>query len=187
EVLDSLNEKLLGEDSDSPVAETARDLQSTMASLKDAAARTNLLLQRSSPALESALDDVSQLTATLAEQRDAIGQILANADTLSQQLVDAELNAVIADVQETIQQLSATLGTTNEAMAGVNDLVGKVQQGEGTLGKLMTDEALYQNLSELTYSLDSLMADLQERPYRYFPLKSRRRVNRYDQQDANNQ
>lgn len=183
QALDSLNQSLLGEDSDSPIAKSARSLESTMTNLEQATSRANLLVARSSPALERALEDLQKITSTLAEQRASIASLLQNADSLSQQLVAARLDEVIKEVKGTVAELSATLNTTNNAMGGVNNLVNQIEAGEGTLGKLVTDEELYRNLRELTSSLDSLLSDIQNRPYRYIPLKGRNQINRYDRRD----
>ena len=65
-------------------------------------------------------------------------------------------------------------------------MVGKIKQGEGSLGKLMQDEELYNNIKSLSERADSLVNDIQDRPYRYMPLKSRRKVLKYDAKDAGN-
>lgn len=183
EAIDSLNNGLLSEDSEGPLAESVRDLRGTMKNLNAATGRMNLMLQRSSPALESTLSSVAQLTETLEQQKQAIAGIISNTDSLSQQMVDAQLGEAVAGAKETISKLNETLVTANSAMGGVDELVGQLKAGEGTLGMLLQDEDLYTNLNALSFSLDSLLSDLQDRPYRYVPLKSRRKVERYDRRD----
>jgi phospholipid/cholesterol/gamma-HCH transport system substrate-binding protein len=183
EVADSLNQDILGEDSTGPLAESARDLQATMSNLKDATGRMNLLLQRSSPALERTLANVASLTSTLEGQQNKIASIISNADSLSQQMVDAQLGQAVQDAKQTIVQLNETLAVAQTALGGVNEMIGNLKKGEGTLGLLLQDEALYNNLNTMSYSLDSLLTDLQDKPYRYLPLKSRRKVKRFDKLD----
>jgi phospholipid/cholesterol/gamma-HCH transport system substrate-binding protein len=184
QLVDSINYKLLGDDSEGPLAESARGIQSTVENLKQATGRMNLMLQRSAPALESTLNNVDQLTATLEQQRGSIAGILDNADSLSNQLVEAQLGEAIEGIKGTITQLNETLAGADQTVAGLNEVMGKIEKGEGTLGMLVQDETLYQNLNALSYSLDSLTTDFQERPYRYLPLKGRNRVKRYDRKDA---
>ena len=184
EILDTLNHQLLGEDSNSPVAETARDLRSTMENLRQATDRANLLLQRSSPQLEGSLASVNELLETLSAQRESIARILSNTDSLSQQIVDAHLDETIEQVNKTISELNTTLGLTNTAMEGVSGVVNGIQEGNGTLGKLVNDEELYYRLLTLSAQLDSLFGDIQTRPYRYIPLKGRNQINRYDRKDS---
>lgn len=185
EITDTLNESLLGEDSNGPVAETARDLQTTMANMKHATGRFNTLLQRTSPTMEQSLLHINHLTETLESQRQHIAGIIENADSLSQQMVDGELDVAIEKIKTTIDNLNSTMATANTALAGVSDVMDKVQKGEGSLGKIIQDEALYNNLNALSYSLDSLMSDFQDKPYRYMPFKSRRKVQKFDRQDGN--
>jgi phospholipid/cholesterol/gamma-HCH transport system substrate-binding protein len=184
EVVDSLNNGFLNEDAEGPLAESVRDLRGTMSNLKEATGRMNLMLQRSSPALESSLKNMASLTNTLEEQKASIASIIANTDSLSQQMVDARLDEAVNQAKATINELNATLVTAKSAMGGIDDMVGQLKAGEGTLGMLIQDEGLYNNLNALSFSLDSLMIDIQEKPYRYFPLKSRRKVEKYDRQDA---
>jgi len=185
EITDTLNNTLLGDDSQSPIASTARDLQSTMANMKLASSRFNSLLQRTAPSMEQSLNNIGQLTQTLESQRQHIADVIANADSLSQQMVDGQLDEAIVKIKSTIDKLDQTMATANTTLASVSTVMDKVQKGEGSLGKLVQDEALYNNLNALSFSMDSLMVDFQDKPYRYMPLKSRRRVKKFDRQDNN--
>lgn len=185
--LDTLNELLLGEDSQSPVAYSARDLQAMLASLKSASAQLDALVRRMGPDLTGSVSDIHKLTATLAAQRTNLSSIIANADSLTDQLVRADLQKTVSSINTTLAGLEKTLGGADETLTGLNQVVGKLQQGEGTLGKLLTDDKLYHQLSTMTFQVDSLSQDVQDRPYRYIPFKSRRRVQRYDRQDGGQQ
>ena len=46
-------------------------------------------------------------------------------------------------------------------------ILEKINQGEGTLGMLVNNDSLYQNLSSLSQELDLLLKDLQENPKKY--------------------
>ncbi|MFR8224965.1 MAG: hypothetical protein ACLU9X_11030 [Alistipes shahii] len=48
-----------------------------------------------------------------------------------------------------------------------NGLLAKVEAGEGTVGKLMNDPALYDSLTEASANLASLLANLEQYPGRY--------------------
>lgn len=186
EVTDSMNQMLLGPNSEGPIANTVRDLEATMSNMKNATGRFNSLLASSGPSMEKTLKNVGQLTETLEQQRHHIAGIIANADSLSQIMVDGQLDQAITEIRATIDNLNKTLVSANTTMGGVNTMMDKVNKGEGTLGLLVQDEALYRNLSAASLSLDSLLSDLQARPYRYMPLKGRKKVERYDKKDGNN-
>lgn len=183
-VIDTLNYALLSEDSNSPIANTMRNLDATMANLNSSTAQLDQLMRRSSGNISSSLESVESITGNLEKNNAKISDILANADSLSSQLVAADLEKTVREINASIQQLKGTLDKADQAIAGVSGVVKGINAGEGTLGQLVKDEALYRNLSDLTREADSLITDFQDRPYRYMPLKSRRRVERFDRQDA---
>ena len=65
-----------------------------------------------------------------------------------------------AGLGETIRNMEATLSSLNTIMS-------KMEQGEGTMGKLMQDEALYENLANASRELDLLLQDFRLNPKRY--------------------
>ncbi len=186
EVLDSLDEKLLDPNSDSPLAKSIQDLQSTMANLNSATGRVDDLLRKSSNNIDGSLANLNTFTGALAEKQDAIAGIIDNANTLSKDLAEADLKETMAEAQAAITQLKAAIKTADGALNGMSELVSQINSGEGSLGKLIKDEKLYNNLNGLSQRADSLITDIQERPYRYMPLKGRKKVQRYDRLDANN-
>lgn len=79
----------------------------------------------------------------------------------------ASLNTVISD-ESTRDSLKGTLANSKEATARLNqllaqctDVMGKVQRGEGTLGRLLTQDDLYQDFKDLS-------ADLKAHPWKLF-------------------
>lgn len=79
--------------------------------------------------------------------------VLDNANTLTE-----NLNGI--DVAGTMAKVDATL-------ANVEALTNKLNSDEGTLGLLMTDPSLYNNLSSTMRDADSLLIDLKAHPKRY--------------------
>lgn len=72
---------------------------------------------------------------------------------LAESIDTQKLNATIAN-------LDATVGKLNEVVAGINN-------GQGSLGKLMKDEELYNNLNSASTNLNSLIEDVKANPKRY--------------------
>ncbi len=63
--------------------------------------------------------------------------------------------------------LKTTLVKAQTTLTGLADVLDKVNKGEGTLGQLMTNDSLYNNLEDVSKSMDRLMIDMQENPKRY--------------------
>jgi phospholipid/cholesterol/gamma-HCH transport system substrate-binding protein len=64
------------------------------------------------------------------------------------------------NVAETVANLNATL-------ASFDELLRKANAGEGSLGLLLNDEALYHNLNKTSRQLELLLEDMRLNPQRY--------------------
>jgi len=184
DVIDTLNRELLSEEATGPLAETLRSLRGTVANLETTTGQLNSLLASSSGNIEGALSNLNSITGNIKASNEQIDRIIGNADKITSELAEADLRQTLAGVDSSIQQLNKTLATADEAVSGVSIAMNKINEGEGTLGKLLGDEELYNRLTQLSVQTDSLVEDFQERPYRYMPFKSRRKVQKYDRKDA---
>ncbi|MDP5229934.1 MAG: MlaD family protein [Cellulophaga sp.] len=63
--------------------------------------------------------------------------------------------------------LTTTIKTLETTLANFNQILSKMEQGEGTMGKLMTDDELYRNLTSSSNELDLLLQDFRLNPKRY--------------------
>ena len=176
---------LFGENSNTPLALSIRNLNTTMVNLSQASGQLDRLMNQSSGKINSSLRSVEEITASLAGKKQQLEAILDNAAAVSGQIAAADLQKTIEELNQTIASLKQTLNTADQTFSGVNAVVGGIQSGEGTLGKLFADEGLYYRLEAASSSLDSLLGDVQDKPWRYIPLKSKRKVEKYDAQEAN--
>ncbi len=85
-------------------------------------------------------------------------------------------NAKITNVMNNFEKLSdnvakvnfaQTITEANKAVADLQVIVNKVNTGQGTLGQLINDEKMYNNLNNAAENLDKLMIDLKANPKRY--------------------
>ena len=63
--------------------------------------------------------------------------------------------------------LQKTLDNVNQTIGNVHSMMDKIQSPDGTLGKLMNDPSVYDNLNHTVQSADSLVSDLKAHPKRY--------------------
>ena len=180
-IVDTLNNGMLG-DGDSPLAKSLNDIQETIANLKNGTGRLNSLLASSSSGINGTIKNLETLTADDSK----LQSILSNADQITGQLNEVDFKKTLDEVNTTVKQLNETIVSANAALGGVSTTVGKINDGEGTIGMLMQDKELYYKISTLSTRADSLITDLQQKPYRYVPFKGRKKVKRYDKKDAGN-
>ena len=66
--------------------------------------------------------------------------------------------------------LTATGEKLDAATASLGTILGRMERGEGTLGRLSIDETLYVSLNGAAESLSALLADLQANPNKYINI-----------------
>lgn len=137
---------------DSDVNRAFRKLAQTMDNLESATSKIDGILDEDGR-LGKILADVEGFTTKLDENKDEIDNLLNNLSSFSDSLAAAELASTINNANKTLEELA-------QAMEKINN-------GEGTIGKLFQDETVYANLEAATRDLDSLFVDIKENPNRY--------------------
>ncbi len=181
--IDTLEWKLFSEDSDNPIAKSSRDLAVTMDNLKRATAQLEGIMNANRRAISTTMDNLASLSNTLNGKEAAISGILDNAQQLTGNLSELELEQTVEQVNATMNRLQGTMNEADRALGSVTDVMNDVSNGKGTLGKLMTDDEIYNRLNRASQAADTLLTDFAERPYRYVPFKSRKRVLKFDRKD----
>lgn len=181
--LDTLEYKFFDPESDNPVARATNDLAATMEQLRASSVQLQRIMDQNAGAINTSMNNLASLSSTLSAKEDAIASTLDNAAEFSQDLSALELDNTMREVNAAVANLKNTLNRADQAVGGVTQVMNKINSGEGTLGKLLSDDKIYDRIDRASGSLDTLASDLQERPYRYVPFKSRRRVLKFDRKD----
>lgn len=138
--------------------------------------RANLLLsQQTIGAIGSSAQQMQellvQLTAFTAEQRQQLAALTSSlqrsAVGLEATATRPELARAIARTDSLTLRLDAASGSLQQASASLASLTARVESGEGTLGRLTTDDELYRNLNAAVTGLNELTADIKANPRRY--------------------
>lgn len=184
-IVDTLNEHLLSEDAEGPLPNSLRNLEATLENLKNTSGQLNGILYRSSEDITGTMANLNSISQNLEDNNEKIASIIDHTDQFTGQLGQVDLEKTLQEVDQAVGQLRTTLDKADQAFGGINGIVDGLNRGEGTLGQLLQDPDLYRELNQLSTQADSLITDFQDRPYRYMPLKSRRKVLRYDRKDEN--
>jgi phospholipid/cholesterol/gamma-HCH transport system substrate-binding protein len=132
---------------------TRNNFQRIITNLSATSASLQSLLQTQSATLSQTLGNMNQITGNLARNNENINRTLTN-------LEKATSNVANLDVQQTMDSLNYTVSQLNSA-------VSKINTNDGSIGLLLNDKRLYQNLENTTRSLNILMDDLRVHPRRY--------------------
>jgi phospholipid/cholesterol/gamma-HCH transport system substrate-binding protein len=129
-----------------------------------------------------ARDSLESLQAILKEQRGELRSLTASLKRSSEGLekvaTGPELERLTKRLDALTERLDGTMTTFDRSAKSLESILARVDKGEGTLGKLSTDEALYKNVSEATANLNKatielnkLLVDFQAHPRKYINLK----------------
>ena len=123
-------------------------LNTTISSFKSTSESLNQLVSENKENLKSTLNNIENISGNLSKITDSIAE---------------------SDLTETINNLQATISNFNKILI-------KIENGEGTMGRLMKDEGLYNNLEGATKELEALLKDIKLHPKRYFRVLSKKEI-----------
>ena len=130
--------------------DNTRSLSSIVSNVDGITSSTDEILREQKVHLKEAISSLNLFAQSLGDNAEHIDTIMNNLNTFSTQLVEADL---VGEVEQTVGHLNAVLAAAdNEA---------------GTVGKLLNDAELYDNLSAASDNLSALLADLKANPKRY--------------------
>ena len=136
---------LLGEENRTEVRQLLKRLNSTAGNLD----KVSAMLQSKSPDIETLLSNLSSISTTLDSAATAISGTAANAEAVTASLREADLR-----------------GMTDS----IRSLAGRLQDPDGSIGKLMGSDSLYNALTALSNDLDSLVNNIRKDPKKYIKI-----------------
>jgi len=130
---------ILNDTTKGDLKEAIASLNKTMNSFEGASANLDALLNENKPKLDSTFTYLEITTENLAQFSDSLAAV-------------------------NIKGLATSLENT---LSSFDSVMAKIDKGEGSIGKLVNDEELYDNLEGASKELEELLRDLKENPKRY--------------------
>lgn len=132
---------------------TKYNFQKIIANLTASSASLDALLNTQTGTLAKSMNHLESITANFANNNGHISHTLENLDRATAQLANAKIEETLANLQSTSNSLS--------------NMMKKANSKDGTLGLLLNDKALYNQLSSTAYKINILLDDLRSHPKRY--------------------
>jgi phospholipid/cholesterol/gamma-HCH transport system substrate-binding protein len=102
----------------------------------------------------------SNIDKILVENKAKLGASISNLDKTTGNFAKISDDLEKAKLGETIKTLDVTL-------ANVNKIMANLESGKGSMGKLLKDDAMYNNLTKTSKELELLLQDVRLNPTRY--------------------
>lgn len=139
---------------------------------------TNINNLTGNEALLHSLDNISALTATLNSTATSLNATMKALPSTMSTINDVvtSVNNIVSDLNTVTAQIAeapidSTLNNINRISADLATLTAQLQSSNSTVGALLNDSTLYNNLTKATLSIDSLLIDIRKNPKRYISIK----------------
>lgn len=132
------------------------NLSKISGSLVVSTASVQQMLNQQTGAVAQSMNNLNSFTGNLARNNEKITGTLNNLQTTSNNLASADINGTVGQLRQTVERL--------------NTSIEKLDSKDGTIGKLLNDNQIYDNLANTTRSLNILMDDIRVNPKRYVTI-----------------
>jgi phospholipid/cholesterol/gamma-HCH transport system substrate-binding protein len=131
----------------------------TSGTVKDIAENTNELIERNSVVLERLLTRVDNIAATIEtitrEEADDVQASLRNIRDITEGVKalvgkEGEVTATGKDIKSSVERLQTSIERLERSLGHVEKVTGRVAEGKGTVGRLLADETIADNIEEIT-------------------------------------
>lgn len=133
--------------------ESRSSLKNTFKNFEHASLSIDKLVSDQNSKLRLMINNAEQISLMIKNNSDKLQHIISNFSQISDTL--AAIN------------FAATVNNANSVLSQTQLIMSKINQGEGSLGLLINNDSLYNNLSNASADLDKLLIDLKANPKRY--------------------
>ena len=128
-------------------------IHNTMSNLETTSFNLDTLVSSQRKRMEHIVFNIESITTNIRNNDQNISNILSNFSLISDSLAKSNI--------------AGTLKNVNAVMIQVAGITEKINKGEGSMGLLVNDKKLYENLDKSASQLEALIEDMKANPYRY--------------------
>ncbi|MFW5707508.1 MAG: MlaD family protein [Bacteroidota bacterium] len=128
-------------------------IQQTLENLENTTTNLDNTIEGETTRISAIMANVESISTNLNNNNEALTNIINNFSSVSDSLAAANIQQTLTDAEQSLESLSTILN--------------KIENGDGSLGLLVNDEELYNNLTNSSRQLELLMEDIRKNPGNY--------------------
>lgn len=162
--------------------ETAVNIRQAIDNIQEVTSRLTGLVEAQGRTVEDLAAGLETTTATLNEAAASAGRTFSRIES---SIAQGELTRIVQNVERVTVQLDSlsrslgavtgdlggAVGNADSAFTALNEILAELESGEGTLGLLLQDTALYRDLVTTNALVQDLLEDFQRNPRKYINLR----------------
>jgi phospholipid/cholesterol/gamma-HCH transport system substrate-binding protein len=162
--------------------ETALNVQRAIENIQEVSEQLSGVVHSQQRTMDELASNLAETSRAVTGAANTAQRTFAQVDEI---LADGELNAIVRNVGRASVQLDSltsvllhassdfreVVTAADEAIRSVDRITGQVHDGHGTIGRLLQDTLLYDELIESNAALQDLLRDVQENPRRYIQFR----------------
>ncbi len=117
--------------------------------------------------IKNSIDNIEYITAKIKGSTPEINELITNLNTLTQQLnLSADkLNGTLDTVDQELKEAQI-----KETITKLRTLIEKIQDPQGSIGKMITTDSLHNSINNLSIDIDSLVKKIERNPKKYLKI-----------------
>jgi phospholipid/cholesterol/gamma-HCH transport system substrate-binding protein len=142
--------------------EGGRNMQATLKNLADATEAINLTVRENRAVIHDTLENVNRITATSEPE---LQKILLNVRVITEDVkgllaASDGKDGKEGELRNTVERINRASKSLESALSHVDNIAGRVDRGEGTVGRLTKDEALINEVQGVTEGINDYVDGL---------------------------
>ncbi len=144
---------IFNEETTNDIKKSVNSITSTLNHINNSAENVEGLLDKNTSRIDRIFTNIESISLMLKNNEENITAVLSNLNSITDTLAKSNLKQAIASAQDALENTA--------------DILDKIKSGKGSIGMLLNDEKLYNNLEESSKDLDLLLKDLKQNPDAY--------------------
>ncbi|MFT6814437.1 MAG: phospholipid/cholesterol/gamma-HCH transport system substrate-binding protein [Sphingobacteriales bacterium] len=135
------------------VEKSFKSLNAVVENLESTSSNLDSFVTSETGQLQTIISNLKSITTSIESKNKEIASMIGNLEQITDEVAKADIKNILDKANTSVDKFST--------------LMTKIENGEGSVGALLNDKDLYNNLRQASLDLDLLLVDIQKNPKRY--------------------